>query len=104
MDYNNIDNILTDRVRNKIDEMKKEKSVGTIDAAYAFGSLMGTITLAILKLAALAGLIWLGWHCCVLAFQFPTVSFWQTAGILAGIRSLSMFLVDPYIKKPEEKK
>jgi hypothetical protein len=103
MDYNNLDNILTDRVRSKIDEMKKEKSAGSIDAAYAFGSLMGTITLAILKLAALGGLIWLGWHCCVLAFQFPAVSFWQAAGILVGIRSLSMFLIDPYVKKEEKK-
>jgi hypothetical protein len=99
MDYNNIDLLLTEKVKGKINKMKNQKGD---DTAFQLGSLLGTITLGIVKLVVLAGIVWLGWQCCVSAFQFAPASFLQISGILAGVRSLTMFLIDPYLK--EDKK
>jgi hypothetical protein len=103
MDYNNLDEILTNRVRGKINDMKKEKESDSNNLAFAIGNFMGVLAMAAAKTAVLISVVWVGWYCCEIAFQFPTANFWQIGGILAGLRCLSMFLIDPYVKKEEKK-
>lgn len=100
MENINTDQIMTDAFRTKLQSMKSNEtdSKEPHQLTTAIESL-GAITVGAAKMITLSTLIWVGWHCLATIAAIPVPGYWQTLGIVAGLRSLEILLISPLIPK-----
>jgi len=96
MENNN--DFLTNVFRQKIDDMKKEKGSSSEDTDKTAAALI-TLILAVGKWFVLTIFSWLGWKLAAEVFALPQITYLQVLGIMVGMRSFSMLIINPLISK-----
>lgn len=92
------DSVMTDAVRTKIENMKKQQGEQTAAGAIT------VLLIAAFKLALASALIVWGWLTLADVYKTPKPTFWQAIIIVMGIRAAQMLLIEPMLKLFKPKK